>query len=301
MPRSVYFSQGSDQEADLYENLIVESLQIYGQEVYYLPRTIVNRDEVLNHATGSTFDDAYMIEAYIDDAEGFGGAGDLYQKFGVEIRDEVTFTLSRRRWNRFIGIHNNDVTNDQPVEGDIIYLPLSNSFFEIMFVEHEQPFYQLANLPVFKLKCSLWEYNDEELDTGIDAIDSQQQHFGYKLGMQVNITNEEYFAAGEKITQIISPEISVFGTIQTTKHLSSTSNEITVSNIGVIGTEIATNFSVGEEIIGDETGYVGVINNIYDITSDEFLSTDGGAQNAALEKAAEEFIDFSEENPFGSF
>ena len=299
MPRSVYFSQGSEREADLYENLIVESLQIYGQNVYYLPRTIINRDEVLNEATGSTFDDAYMIEAYIDDAEGFGGAGDIYSKFGVEIRDEVTFTISRRRWGRFIGIHNNDVTNDEPIEGDIIYLPLSNSFFEIMFVEHEQPFYQLANLPVFKLKCSLWEYSDDELDTGIDAIDSQQKNFSYQLGMQVTVDDNQYFSAGETITQIISPEISVFGKVQTTKHLSATSNEITVSNIGVIGTEVATNFSVGEEITGSDTGFTGIIGNIYDLSDTNEL--DGASQNAALEKAAEEFIDFSEENPFGSF
>lgn len=100
MPRNVYFSQAVRSEQNLYEDLIIESLKIYGQDVYYVPRTLINRDTILGEDAASKFDDAYLIEAYIENVEGFEGAGDLYSKFGLEIRDEITFVLSRRQWER---------------------------------------------------------------------------------------------------------------------------------------------------------------------------------------------------------
>ena len=171
MPRNVYFSQAVKSEQHLYEDLIIESLGIYGQDVYYIPRTIVNRDSVLNDDPASTFDDAYLMEMYIDNPEGFDGAGDLYSKFGLDIKDEATFIVSRRRWDDRVGVFHSAVENPRPTEGDLIFLPMTNSFFEISFVEDEQPFYQLSNLPVYKLQCSLYEYNDEDFETGIDAIE----------------------------------------------------------------------------------------------------------------------------------
>ena len=135
MARNVYFSQAVKSEQNLYEDLIIESLKIYGQDVYYLPRTIVSRDAVLGEDRASKFDDAYIIEAYIEDIEGFAGSGDLYSKFGLEIRDEATFILSKRQWQKLIGVWNNDVDYPVPLEGDILFLPMSNKFFEIMFVE----------------------------------------------------------------------------------------------------------------------------------------------------------------------
>ena len=171
MPRNVYFSQGSNAEQTLFEDIQIEALRIYGQETYYLPRKIVTRDMILNEDRESLFDDAYMIEMYVDDIEGFGGEGNLMSKFGIEIRDEVTFVVARRTWNKLVGIWNNTIDNFRPNEGDLIYLPLSNSLFEISFVEHEQPFYQLKNLPVYKLQCRLFEYNDEDFRTGIEELD----------------------------------------------------------------------------------------------------------------------------------
>ena len=127
MPRNVYFSQQVKSEQIVYEDLVVESLKIFGQDAYYMPRTLLTRDDVLGEQKGSSFNDAYLIEAYIEDSDGFTGAGDLYSKFGLEIRDEVNFIISRRQWERFVGVFNNDVTATAPQEGDVIFLPLSNS------------------------------------------------------------------------------------------------------------------------------------------------------------------------------
>ena len=165
MARNVYFSQAVRSEQHLYEDLVIESLKIYGQDVYYIPRNIVNRDNILNEDIASQFDDAYMIEAYIENPEGFDGAGDLYSKFGLEIRDDANFIISRRTWDRLVGLWNNSIDVNKPQEGDLIYLPLSNSVFEIMMVEDEQPFYQLSQLPVWKLQCSLFEYNEENFNS----------------------------------------------------------------------------------------------------------------------------------------
>ena len=120
MPRNVYFSQAVRSEQHLYEDLIIESLQIYGQDVYYIPRTLVNRDNVLNEDPASKFDDAYLIEMYIENVDGFEGAGDLYSKFGLEIRDEATFVVSRRQWEKMIGVFS-DLADPRPQEGDVIF------------------------------------------------------------------------------------------------------------------------------------------------------------------------------------
>ena len=201
MPRNVYFSQGSNAEQHLFEDIQIEALKIYGQETYYLPRKIVTRDMILNEDRESQFDDAYMIEMYVEDIEGFGGEGNLMSKFGIEIRDEVTFVVARRTWNKLVGVWNNTVDNFRPNEGDLIYLPLSNSLFEISFVEHEQPFYQLQNLPTYKLQCRLFEYNDEDFRTGIEEIDYIETVHSDIISMLVrNITGD--IVLGKRLYQL---------------------------------------------------------------------------------------------------
>ena len=144
MPRNVFFSQAVKSEQSLYEDLIVESLQIYGQDIYYVPRTLVSRDNILGEDPASKFDDAYLMEAYLENIDGFEGAGDLMSKFGLEIRDEATFVISRRVWERLVGKFSTNVSDPRPQEGDVIFLPMTNSFFEINFVEDDSPFYQLS-------------------------------------------------------------------------------------------------------------------------------------------------------------
>lgn len=180
MATNRYIQQGVRSEQNLLEDLTIESLKIYGQDVYYLPRTLVNEDSVFKDDIPSRFSQAYKVEMYIENTEGFDGEGDLFTKFGVEIRDQATFIIARRRWEQTVSSFNNEIDGGRPREGDLIYLPLSRSLFQIQHVEHEQPFYQLNNLYTFKLRCELFEYNDEDLDTDIDAIDDIEQRYAYK-------------------------------------------------------------------------------------------------------------------------
>ncbi len=303
MARNVYFSQAVKSEQNLYEDLIIESLKIYGQDAYYLPRTIVTRDDVLGEATGSKFDDAYIIETYIEDVEGFAGSGDLYSKFGLEIRDEATFIISKRQWNKLIGVWNNTVDYPVPNEGDIIFLPMTNKFFEIMFVEHEQPFYQLSNLPVYKLQCSLYEYNEEDFETGIDAIDITQQKLSYQQTIDYSTSSNNHYTVGEIVSQVVSSGITVTAEVQTVTKTSDTNGSITVSNIGVTGTTDATDFIVSGTIplTGNSSSVSCNITKIYDIgdNSENVFPSDGGAENVAFEVSADGFLDFTESNPFG--
>lgn len=309
MPRNVYFSQAVKSEQNLYEDLIVESLKIYGQDVYYIPRTILSRDNILGEDRASKFDDAYLIEAYIENVEGFEGAGDLYQKFGLEIRDEATFVISRRQWQKLVGFHNNQVEDGKPKEGDLLFLPLSNTFFEIMFVEDEQPFYQLSNLPVYKLQCSMFEYNDEDFETGIDAIDIAQVKDSYQVTMDLSVTGGNHFTQGETITQEQvaasggNPAISVFGEVQTIQKTSDTVATITVSNIGVSGSTTARDFVVSNTlgVVGSESTNTCNITEIYTVGEDvtKYDPADDQQVNVSFELEADSFLDFTESNPFG--
>jgi hypothetical protein len=305
MPRNVYFSQAVKSEQNLYEDLIIESLGIYGQDVYYIPRTLVNRDNILGEDPASKFDDAYLMEMYIENTEGFEGAGDLYSKFGLEIRDDATFIVSRRRWESRVGVFSSNLVDPRPQEGDLIFLPMTNSFFEISFVEDDSPFYQLSNLPVYKMQCSLFEFNDEEFDTGIAEIDTKTVQSAYQLSMDVNITGGNHYEVGETVRQTVSDGVVVFGEVAARTKVSDTSSQIYVANIGATGTTEYKSFieSLSAPLVGDNTGYSGTINAIYDSIADassgRVFSTDEAAQNMDFEIDADGFIDFSESNPFG--
>jgi hypothetical protein len=311
MPRNVYFSQAVRSEQNLYEDLIIESLKIFGQDIYYLPRDLVNRDSILGEDTSSQFDDAYMIEGYIEGTEGFEGQGDLYSKFGLEVRDEVNFVISRKVWDRYVGFQ--DEVNDvpRPREGDLIFLPLSNKFFEVMFVEHEQPFYQLSNLPVYRLQCALYEYNEEDFDTGIAQIDAIEETDTYQVTIDYSTTNNNHLQKNEKVTQDLtfnneSPPValtSVFGEVQKLEKLSASAGRIQVSQIGVSGIDEARDFIVSSTLTltGEESLQTVAITKIYDIGDNSALvdPTSSNSENVAFEVTADGFLDFTESNPFG--
>jgi len=159
-------------EQNLIEDLIIESIKIYGVDCYYIPRTVVNEDLVFGEDTLSKFDDAYLIEMYIKSVDGFEGEGDFLSKFNIEIRDEMVLTVSRRRFGEELFISDTTKQINRPAEGDLIYFPLNNKVFEIKFVEHEAVFYQMGSLQTYDIRCELFEYSHERLDTGIAAIDS---------------------------------------------------------------------------------------------------------------------------------
>ena len=171
MPTNVYFDTGTRPEQALYEDLIIEQLRIYGQDVYYIPRKLAGTDEIFGEDIGSSFEDAYLIEMYMETIDGYEGEKELMSKFGLDIQDDATFVVARRRWEQFVSIDNNIIESSRPNEGDLIYFPKASKLFEITFVDHDDPFYQVQNLPTYKLKCKTFEYASEALDTGIAEID----------------------------------------------------------------------------------------------------------------------------------
>ena len=174
MPTNPFFSTGTTSEQHLYEDLIVEQLKIYGQDVYYLPRKIANKDTIFGEDPASSFDDSYIIEMYVDNSDGYMGEQEIIKKFGLELRDDITFTVSKLRWETLISNNTDLQTSLRPNEGDLVYFPTTHKFFEIQFVEHEAPFYQQSALPIYKLSCTTWEYSSERLDTGITTIDQTE-------------------------------------------------------------------------------------------------------------------------------
>ena len=207
MATNLYFSQKVKSEQNLYEDIVIESLKMYGQDVYYLPRDLVNEDTILGDDPVSSFNSSHIVEMYIENTEGFEGEGDLFTRFGVEIRDEATFVVSRKRWEDTVKRYDNEITSVRPSEGDLIYLPLSNSLFQITHVEHEMPFYQLSNLPVYKLRCQLYEYTGEDLDTGVDTIDDIENKYAYKYILSLSNARDSANATattvGGKVTSIV--------------------------------------------------------------------------------------------------
>ena len=187
MALNPFFLQGSSSEQRLAQDLINEQLRMYGVEVTYIPRKFVDTDNILNEVQSSKFDDNFAIEAYVNTYDGYSGQGDIMTKFGMSLRDELTLTLSKERFEDFIAPFLAANVGDpdagialatRPREGDLIYFPLGARLFEVKFVEHEDPFYQLGKNYVYQLKCELFEYEDEVIDTSIDIIDTQVQDEG---------------------------------------------------------------------------------------------------------------------------
>jgi hypothetical protein len=170
-----FFQQGSRSEQGLIQDLINEQLRMYGVEIYYLPRKYITEKTVIREVIQSVFDDAYPLEAYIENFDGYADNTTILSKFGIQQTQELTITVSRERYETYIAplIKNeaNIKLSTRPKEGDLIYFPLGDRLFEIKFVEHEKPFYQLQKNYVYTLKCELFRYEDELIDTGVSQID----------------------------------------------------------------------------------------------------------------------------------
>ena len=263
MATNVHFSQQVKTEQNLIEDLVVESLRMYGHNVFYLPRKIINEDTILGDVANSSFEDAYEVEMYIENVEGFEGEGDLYSKFGVELRDEATFILSRRSWERFVSLDANLATGLRPNEGDLIYFPLSKSLFEINFVEHEDPFYQMNKLFVFKMQCSLFEYSGEKFDTEVAALDTDLE-LAQGQAIEFTLTDNSAmraFVQGEAVSQLLTPTIVASGIVSA---WSESTNKLTISSIkttdtgdpatytSFMTTDVSEGYIVGEDTIDND-------------------------------------------------
>jgi hypothetical protein len=178
-----FFLQGSKGEQGLLQDLINESLKIYGIDVYYLPRQYVTKKKIIREVIESEFNFAFPIEAYVETFDGYEGAGTLLTKFGIQPYTDLTITISKERYENYISPLIRFIPNielpTRPKEGDLIYFPLGDRIFEIKFVEHEVPFYQLQKTYVYVMKCELFRYQDETISTGIDFIDNNVENLGF--------------------------------------------------------------------------------------------------------------------------
>ena len=289
MATNPYFKQGVRSEQNVYEDIIVEALKMYGQDVYYLPREIVNKDSVFLDDVPSRFGSAYKVEMYIENTEAFDGEGDLFTKFGIELRDQANFIVSRKRWKQLVGSRLSE-NNFRPREGDLIYLTLSDSIFEIRRVETETPFYQLSNLPTFRMQCELFEYNDEDFDTSIQSVDNIES-IGNKIQLTLASSDSNDLEIGENIEYLVD---SANGPKLTAEIVSwnAGSNILEVAHVGSTDGKWRT-FSTGTSITSTESNITKTITLVGEELQQVF------SQNDVFETEGDNIIDFSESNPFG--
>ena len=314
-------------ERTLYQNLIKEAIQIYGHDVYYMDRQSVNEDTLFGEDTTNQFNTQHPIEMYVEDGEGYAGDKEIMTQFGLENRNEITFVVSKERFqeldrqvqiesstdttggsilletgtidqsedssilstvsgdNNFYIIQDTAATNsDRPLEGDLVYHPVLTKVFEVSFVDHDEPFHQLDNNPVYKLRCKQYEYSQEVIDTGIAEIDAIEDDLSTD-------TTEHQFTLEQSSTQ--NEGISI---------------QHSVGNFGLLLEE-----TDGDNIIAeDDDSSVGtniLLENAADTGNDAYLiqedyivgdmSTDKTAQNELFDSLDDDILDFSESNPFG--
>lgn len=174
--KNFYFNNfDNSMEQMLIEQLVIESIKIYGVECWYIRRSLGQLDDILNEDDVPTFEEAINVEMYVKNVDGFGGEGDFLSKFGLEIRDQITFTIAKKTWEIEVGQEYGEdpvLPNTRPFEGDLIWFPLNGKVFEIQHVEHEAIFYQMGSLQTYDLRCELFEYSNEIFNTGVPGIDN---------------------------------------------------------------------------------------------------------------------------------
>ena len=288
MTTNVYFSKGTPNEQHLYEDLAIEAIQIYGHDVFYIPRTLVNKDELFGESALSRFDDAYGIEMWMETQEGYEGEKELVSRFGLEIRDETTFVVSRRRWDNTVSNDANLIVSSRPDEGDLVYMPTVKKLFEISFVDHDDPFYQIDNLPVYKLYCRTFEYSSEVLDTGIYAIDDivtkKSTDF---LGFE--ISGEQ--ASGVIFNEKIGLEC---GTMYATGE-----GDVILEDDSFLLAENEEGFAALALEDSDEYYTFVVIQEAYSLATQDTQSENEWFEERATGIIGDPVLDFTESNPFG--
>lgn len=214
MATNFYFQSGNNigttNEQRLVEDLIIESLKIYGHDTYYLPRTLINKDTIFDEDELSKFTQAYPVEMYLDNVNGYEGQGDIFTRFGLEVRDQATFVMAKRRWEDMVQTSGGTFTQTtRPSEGDLIYFEKTKSLFEIKYVDFQNPFYQLNQIYVYRLVCELFEYSSEDLDTGITTIDSLETKYSQDMLEYQMLQEDGTLILNETNGSIIKEDYSV--------------------------------------------------------------------------------------------
>ena len=290
---SPYFTQGTSNEQYLIEDLIIESLRIYGKEFFYIPRTLVSKDDILGEDRLSKFTNLFPIEMYIENVDAFDGQGSFIQKFGLMMEQSATLVVAKRRWEQMIGRYNVTTLPNRPNEGDLIYFPMTKGLFEIKFVKHQDPFYQLGKLYVYKLQVELFQYASERIDTGNVDIDVFRTLKTFETDtnitssggvFEIDITNggSDYTTAFVNILSNTGQGASATAVIT-----DGVITEIEVNNVGY-GYKDATITITGDGINATATAVIK--NNIDSVES-------YGDNNSFKEES--ETVVFSEINPFG--
>ena len=287
MATNLYFQNvSSHAEQELINELTSEVIKIHGMDVFYLERTLVKEDLILGEDVLAKFSTSYEIEMYLKGTEGFGGEGDLVSKFGLDVRDEVIFTVHKDRFNLITSM-------DKPLEGDLVFLPINKGLFEIKFVEHEQPFYQSGKNYSFDLTCELFQYSEEQLDTGIEDVDQIERDESYAIDLVMSTGGSGAFTVDEAIYQGANLAAATFKGIVVSWNATTRVLRIndTSGNLGAVATT------------GDTSGAVWSLSSTTDPTGkadlDQVLPTDPNADNLEFEIEADSILDFSENNPFG--
>ena len=278
-------ANGSAQEQKFMENLVVESIEIYGQDIYYVPRNLVNRDTFFGEDSDSQFDSARAIRAYVNNVEGWEGQGELLSKFGVRVEDKTTFIFSREKFKE--KVDDLEVLNveGRPNEGDLIWFPTTKHLFQIQFVEAEKPFYQLGKGYVWECQCELFEYSDEDLDTGVAEIDAIETAFANAITVNFAVGGSADFTVGEIVAggnSNVTAEVKAWD---------SSNRQLQVFNRSGI-------FTIPETVTGQTSGAAWTTasyNTLNNVNTEDSID-----QNYAFELADDDILDFSEANPFGS-
>jgi len=209
MATSVYFNNfASFQEQLLLEDLIVESIKIYGEDMYYIPRKLGKFDQLYTADDQSYFDQALIVEMYIKSVDGFTGDGSFMSKFGLEIRDQVIFSVAQRTFSSEVG---SQTTLLRPREGDLVYFPLNNKCFQIKYVNKFEMFYQLGALQTWEMTCELFEYSDEVFNTGVPAIDVIQKKFSTNILDWTILTEQGFYLTDEDDNYLVSENYELDG------------------------------------------------------------------------------------------
>lgn len=290
MAKNTFFRHGTRNEQMLQQSLVDEFVKMFGLDILYIPRKLIARDTILNEEVISQFDDAFLTYAYLENTEGFQGAGDILTKFGIRSTDEITLTISRQLYEDFLAIQmtgaDDVVLGTRPSEGDLIFFPLTSNLFEIKFVEHEKPFYQFGKLYTYELKCELFEYSNET--AGGDIFESQEDE-----GFVVKYYYDSSTLSGEpSLGEMVTGSITGITSMINQWNPAESWIELRAFNAN---TNYNT-YQVGETLTGVKSGFSINISSFNEIDME-----DAFASNIEFENTGDDILDFTERNPFGEF
>jgi hypothetical protein len=313
MAIGVYFNGAVRSEQNLYEDLVLESIKMFGQDIVYIPREQMSEDALLNE-TINQYRHSYPIECFIENIDGFEGDGNLLGKFGLEIRDQANFVIPKKRWDHVVGMNLveslGNVVTALPSEGDLIYMPMTDRLFEIKYVEPKKPFYQLQDLPTYTLTAELFEYNGQNFDTGMPEIDNIEllyaNAYSYTTFASAN-TND--FQIGEYVHQWTGTlddngvNINIIGKVAGYEVVDTENYTLLLvsphQSANGDGTFMEPAVHATRLLVGQTSGSSRQITvNLTGTTKTEY-NRDEYADNDDFEFEGDDVIDFTETNPFG--